>query len=53
VRFYAGVPVRGPSGRAVGTICVWDRRPRQLHADEIQLLRDVAALAERELREPA
>ena len=28
VRFYAGVPLRSPTGQSIGTLCIIDRRPR-------------------------
>jgi ribonuclease BN (tRNA processing enzyme)/CheY-like chemotaxis protein len=50
LRFYAGHPVRGPSGHVVGTLCVLDKKPRHLSEAEIQTLRDLAHVAEDELR---
>lgn len=46
LRFYAGCPLRAPSGPRVGTFCVADMRPRDLGAAQIELLRDFGALAE-------
>jgi ribonuclease BN (tRNA processing enzyme)/DNA-binding response OmpR family regulator len=54
IRFYAGQPLRAPDGSAVGTLCVLDRRPRQLAEQDLAALRDLAALAQEELvRRPA
>jgi CheY-like chemotaxis protein len=51
VRFYAGCPLFvGES--CVGTLCVLDVRPRHLTMAQIALLKDVAALVERELTVP-
>jgi phosphoribosyl 1,2-cyclic phosphodiesterase/DNA-binding response OmpR family regulator len=50
VRFYAGCPLFvGQS--CVGTLCVWDVRPRQLSLEQVGLLKDVAVLVERELQQ--
>ncbi len=49
IRFYAGQPLRGPRGLKVGTLCVVDQKPRQLDEADHELLRDLAALVEREL----
>ncbi len=48
VRFYAGRPLR-VHGHRVGTLCVLDRRPRQLRDEEVRALEDLAVLVEREL----
>lgn len=50
ISFYAGCPIRGPQGQKVGTICALDTRPRELDEEHVQLLRDLAALVETELR---
>jgi GAF domain-containing protein len=43
VRFYAGAPLVGTGGHAVGTICVMDREPRALSDDQRRALRILAA----------
>lgn len=42
VRFYAGAPLVTGTGRAIGTICVFDRKPRQLDGRQHDLLRFLA-----------
>jgi GAF domain-containing protein len=49
-RFYAGMPLTIADGSRVGTLCVADRRPRQLDDHQLDELRRVAALVEAELR---
>lgn len=50
VRFYAGCPLFVDQS-CVGTLCVLDVRPRQLSVEQIGLLKDMAALVERELQQ--
>ena len=49
MRFYAGVPLRDSTGMAMGTLCVIDREPRKLRANELQSLVDLAAIAAGEI----
>ncbi len=49
VRFYAGVPLRGPGGRKVGTLCIMDHAPRQFGEHDRSVLKDFASWAELEL----
>lgn len=51
LRFYAGAPLSAPDGRKIGTLCVVDRRPRELTPAQRAALRDLAACAEREIAE--
>ncbi|KAK3350200.1 hsp90-like protein [Lasiosphaeria hispida] len=43
-RFYAGVPIRSPSGVNIGVYCVIDNKPRPggLTPDQIQFIRDIS-----------
>lgn len=50
IRFYAGYPLRGPGGHAVGTFCVYDTRPRTLDAGQRRTFVELAGWAERELQ---
>ena len=49
IRFYAGHPLSGPDGQKVGTLCIADRRPRSLDESELEALREMAGIVEREL----
>jgi len=49
IRFCAGVPVHGPDGERVGTLCVLDVQPRALGDGGRAMLADFAVLLEREL----
>jgi len=42
LRFYAGVPLRSPEGLAVGALCVIDRKPRELTAEQMDELQELA-----------
>ncbi len=51
IRFYAGLPLRGPKGHNVGTLCIADTEPRAgLCDEEIEMLRGLGYLVEREMR---
>lgn len=46
IRFYAGAPLVLQGNHAIGTLCVIDRRERQLDETQLQMLRQLADLAE-------
>jgi diguanylate cyclase (GGDEF)-like protein len=50
IRFYAGCPLSLTDGLQVGTLCLLDTQARALDGDEAEMLRDLAGLAEQELR---
>jgi diguanylate cyclase (GGDEF)-like protein len=49
VRFYAGIPLRSSDGHNVGTLCVVDKKPRELDRAQLDILNDLARLAADEL----
>lgn len=46
-QFYAGIPLRMPNQQVIGTLCLLDRRPRQLKPAELRILEIIANLVER------
>ena len=49
VRFYAGMPLRAPTGHKVGTLCLVDQRPRDFTAQDVKALADLAQVVNSEL----
>jgi GAF domain-containing protein len=49
LRFYAGSALRTTGGHNLGTLCVIDREPRELSAEQVGVLDDLAALVVDEL----
>ncbi|GAA3446250.1 GAF domain-containing sensor histidine kinase [Planomonospora venezuelensis] len=45
VRYYAGAPLFGGRGHALGTVCVLDYRPRRLDPEQRRILRTLAGQA--------
>ena len=43
-KFYCAMPLINPEGYALGTLCVWDPRPRELTPDQQQGMRRLARL---------
>ena len=52
IRFYAGAPVVTPRGYAIGALCVMDRAPRTLAAEQVAAVRALSrqVVAQLELR---
>ena len=42
LRFYAGVPLRGPNGLPIGSLCILDTNPREMTSQEQELLKMIA-----------
>jgi EAL domain-containing protein (putative c-di-GMP-specific phosphodiesterase class I) len=49
LRFYAGVPLTTKDGHNLGVLCVIGQQPREVTADEVAVLRDLAAVVVDEL----
>jgi PAS domain S-box-containing protein len=49
IRFYAGEPLATPDGSLVGTLGIYDTKPRVPSGDDLQALLDLTRLAEKEL----
>ncbi len=49
IRFYAGCPLKAPDGRLMGTLCIIDRASRDFASDDLDALRDLASMVEREM----
>jgi serine phosphatase RsbU (regulator of sigma subunit) len=53
VRFYAGRPLSAEPGMNVGTLCLFDTRPRELTPIELEQLDELGAWAEAEIQDSA
>ncbi|MEM7028112.1 MAG: PAS domain S-box protein [Chloroflexota bacterium] len=49
IRFYAGYPLSTPDGHRVGTLCVLDTQPHSFDDEQIEILQDLANIAQTEL----
>lgn len=49
LRFYASMPLDGPGGEPVGTLCIADTRPRDLTDHDLALFRDLTAWVAKEM----
>jgi len=49
LRFYASIPIRGPTGDLAGTLCVGDVVPRRFEEEDVALLEGLAALVSDQL----
>ncbi len=50
IRFYAGHPLKMVDNIRVGTLCVYDTKPRALSFDDIQFLQDLSVTVTNELK---
>jgi len=55
IQFYVGVPICSAHGLALGTLCAIDTQPRSITTEQLEIMRGLATLVEREihLREAA
>lgn len=49
VRFYAGYPLKVTPNVILGTLCIFDDKPRIMNAEEIQIFEDFGKIVESEL----
>ncbi|MHA7179844.1 PP2C family protein-serine/threonine phosphatase [Arthrobacter sp. MDB2-24] len=49
IRFYAGQPLQGPGGHNIGSLCIVDQEPHAFDATQQQVLKDLAAIVQREI----
>lgn len=49
IRFYAGMPIHAPDGAAVGSLCLIDRRPRKMSAEDLESLADLTEMVQKEI----
>ncbi len=50
IRFYAGYPLIVEEGACIGTLCVFDTRPRSLQGSDLARLQDLADLVVQEVQ---
>lgn len=50
LRFYAGHPLKSPEGHSLGSLSIADVSPRDMSADDLRALRDLAGFVQDELQ---
>lgn len=50
IRFYAGYPLKLREGLSIGTLCLIDPKPREMDNEDQQLLKDLGAMIEQEIK---
>jgi len=50
IRFYAGYTLKIREGLNIGTLCLIDQKPREMVEEDQQLLRDLGAMIEQEIK---
>ncbi len=50
IRFYAGYPLKLRQGVNIGTLCLIDPKPREMNEEDQQLLQDLGAMIEQEIK---
>ncbi|AHF00879.1 diguanylate cyclase [Thiomicrospira aerophila AL3] len=50
IRFYAGQPIKSPSGFIIGTLCILDSKPKKFEHNELRNLQDLAMIAENQIK---
>lgn len=50
IRFYAGCPLKIREGLNIGTLCLIDQKPRAMEEEDQQLLKDLGAMVEQEIK---
>lgn len=50
IRFYAGCPIHSPEGFRIGTLCIIDSQPKTLSQEDVDTLKDFAAMVEDEIK---
>jgi diguanylate cyclase (GGDEF)-like protein len=50
IRFYAGCPLEIKDGLKIGTLCLLDQSPKTMDEEDQQLLKDLGAMVEQEIK---
>jgi diguanylate cyclase (GGDEF)-like protein len=51
IRYYAGCPLKSPTGNRLGTLCIIDTKPRHIPIEKLRCLKDLVLLIEKEFFE--
>ncbi len=49
IRFYAGIPLEVQDGICIGSLCAIDNEPRELDAEQLEILKDLSEMVKSEL----